>query len=340
MRPNLIVLSFAVLAIACGCGPRSRPGEGSTKGKLARPPAPPPSYPAQRKVPLDPRLAEAAERELTDALNSTDPIIRVHALEALPQIKGPAHNEQILHALNDPEAVVRFAAALAAGQLKLAAAHEPLLKLAEDRSENVRVAVRYALHRLGDTRLSHELEKLANDSSPRVRGNTAMVLGMLGNPSALRILHLLRIDPNPAVREQASEAMWRLGDDEGLKDLVGLTCSKFYDDQMIGYLGIALPRDDKVRQHVRGGLVLEGKNDPLEPPLVAARAMGMLGSDEGYGIAQIGAASDDPRRRSLAALAFGAIGRADAQEILRKLLADPAPGVRVAAATAILQLKA
>ena len=218
-----------------------------------------------------------------------------------------------------------------------------LLAMAEDHSENVRVAVRFALHRLGDTHLSHDLERMAADTDPRVRGNTAFVLGLLGEPSALRILRVLRTDSVPPVRQQASEAMWRLGDEVGLKDLVGLTLSRFPDDQIVGFLGLAWPRNVNVRQHVRNGLSSEEANwaDEKWPEvrLVAARAMGMLGSDEGYGIALLGAASSDPRQRVLAALAFGAIGRADAQEVLRKLLADADSGVRIAAATAILQLK-
>jgi HEAT repeat protein len=72
--------------------------------------------------------------------------------------------------------------------------------------------------------------------------------------------------------------------------------------------------------------------------LVAARAMGMLGSGAGYGVAMKGAKSVDPRQRHLAALAFGAIGRADAQPFLAPLLKDPESDVRLAAATAILQL--
>jgi HEAT repeat protein len=78
----------------------------------------------------------------------------------------------------------------------------------------------------------------------------------------------------------------------------------------------------------------------VEVALVAARAMGMLGSDEGYGIALQGAKSQDPQQRFLAALALGAIGRTDAQEPLRGLLTAQEPNVRLAAATAILQLNA
>jgi HEAT repeat protein len=42
----------------------------------------------------------------------------------------------------------------------------------------------------------------------------------------------------------------------------------------------------------------------------------------------------------MAALALGDIGRSDAQDELKSLLKDRDPGVRLAAATAVLQLKA
>jgi HEAT repeat protein len=64
----------------------------------------------------------------------------------------------------------------------------------------------------------------------------------------------------------------------------------------------------------------------------------MLGSDEGYKIALDAARSGDPNQRFLAALAFGAVGRSDAQDELRRLLGDPEPNVQLAAATAVLQL--
>jgi HEAT repeat protein len=49
--------------------------------------------------------------------------------------------------------------------------------------------------------------------------------------------------------------------------------------------------------------------------------------------------SDAPRQRFLAAIALGTIGRSDAQSSLAPLLQDEDARVRLAAATAILQLK-
>jgi HEAT repeat protein len=66
--------------------------------------------------------------------------------------------------------------------------------------------------------------------------------------------------------------------------------------------------------------------------------MGQLGSDDGYGVALKGAKSGQGRQRFLAALAFGAIGRTDAQGTLRNLLKDKDRRVRVAAAAAVLEI--
>ncbi|HEX4797082.1 MAG TPA: HEAT repeat domain-containing protein [Humisphaera sp.] len=321
MRTNLIVLSLTVSAM-CGC-----------QSTRVRPTVP--ASPQPHAVALDEGLSAAAKTMLADALVSPDTEVRVHAIEAIRLTDPQEHNADILRALRDPQPQVRFAGALASGDLRLQEARPILLQMADDSSENVRVAVRYALHRLGDTHLSHDLEVMARSTNPMVRGNTAMVLGMLGEPSALRILRVMRLDANPAVRQQASEAMWKLHDQTGLEDLIALSLSSHPDDQMLGLIGLAEPRDVRVRQHVRNGLTA----DYPEVTLVAARAMGMLGSDEGYGLALRGINSTDQRQRQLAAFAIGAIGRPDAQTPLRKLMADPAPDVRLAAATALLQLK-
>jgi HEAT repeat protein len=104
---------------------------------------------------------------------------------------------------------------------------------------------------------------------------------------------------------------------------------------MIALLALAGPKDARVLGHIEGNLTA----DYDEVSLVAARAAGMVGSDAGYGVALRGIKSSLTRQRMLAAMAFGAIGRSDAQEYLAPLLKDEDADVRLAAATALLQLK-
>jgi HEAT repeat protein len=299
------------------------------------PPPPVPAAPTYHPVAIKPELVQEAEQLLITETQDANPVHESHALEALSEVDPADDAKPILSALSSPEAVVRFSAAMAAGQIKLVDAYPILRTMADDPDIQVEVAVRFALHRLGDTRLSHDLERFAASTDPHVRGTVAQVLGFLMEPSASKMLHTLVEDPQSAVRIQAAGALWKLGDEKGLEDLVAYAISAYPDDQMVALVALAQPRDQRVIQHVRGEL----QGDYLEVSLAPARALGMLGSDEGWTIAVPAAKSKDPRRRLLAALAMGAIGRSDLQEDLKPLLEDPEPTVRISAAMAILQLR-
>jgi HEAT repeat protein len=335
-----LVLALLVVASGCGGGREYRGPAGQNSKSAAQirmpkakePPAPPP----RADVTLDKGLAEIARREVSEALRSSDALVRGQALEALRYSPDAEARQQIIAAFDDPWRGVRFGAAMMAGELQIQEARPALLRLAEDPDPNVAVGVRFALHKLGDKTRTRDLEKFAVSSDAQVRANVATALGLLGERSASKILNVLRLDLDPFVRQQATEAMWRLGDQTALRSLVTLTSSGYADDRIRGLLALAAPGRNIVRGHVRG--LLAGDDVQPEVALVAARAMGMIGSDEGYKIALDGAKSRDPQQRFLAALALGAIGRPDAQDELRRLMADSQPNVQLAAASAVLQL--
>jgi HEAT repeat protein len=297
-------------------------------------PTPPTPAPKRENVPLDQVLRRDAVSELNRALASNDPILRANAVEGLQRGLGEAAAGRILSALDDKDRVVRFAATMATGTLKLAEAKPRLVTLAADPSKTVQIGARYALHMLGDTRLSHDFEAYAVDPDPRVRANTVMVLGLLGEKSALKIFRGMRNDLNPAVQLQLIEARYRLGDESALEDLAVAAVSKFPDDQIIALLALSATRDERNARLIGGKLT----SDYTEVTLAAARSLGMLGVDSGTGVALKAAGSKEPRQRAMAALALGEIRRSDTQSALEKLLKDADPHVRLAAATAILQL--
>lgn len=322
-----VVLLGMVLLVGCGGPPRQRQRAHWTPNPR-RAPAPPPRVDMR----IDPKLQERAANELLAATRSDDPIIRAHAIESVKRIGGEGSEQIILEALNDPEGIVRFGGAMAAGERQIAAAHERLLEMVDDSSASVQVAVRYALHRLGDYRRSRDLETFAKDPRTGVRANTAMVLGLLNEPTAVRILEYLRKDPEPAVTLQVAEALWMHQELEGLETLVAASQSAFPDFQIVALQAMARPKDHRVIEHVRSQLTAEH----LEVQLAAARALGVLGSDLGYTIAQRASRERSARLKVLAALAFAEIGRTDAQPILAPLLDDEDADVRLSAATALL----
>jgi HEAT repeat protein len=310
-------------------------GDAASAQKVFEAPPPPPPVPPVRAMAIDPALQDQARDQIVQALQSSDAVIRAHALEVVKNVNLPGAAPMLAAALNDRSPLVRKAAALAAGEMQARVPEEPLLAMLQANDRADRLAAVFALHRLGNTAYSHRFEATAVDTDPHIRGDTALMLGMLGEKSAVPILqHMLKDDHDPDVRLQAAGALWRLGDEHGLDELVAATLSRYPDDQMVAVLALAQPHDTRVLGHIEAQLTA----DYPEVALVAARAAGMLGSDRGYGVAMEGSSSRDPRRRLLAAMAFGDIGRADAQPILKKLLNDADPDVRLAAAGALLEI--
>jgi HEAT repeat protein len=340
MRPQklrIAAIYFALLAAPFALG-ESKDKDNMKVPPKTREPAAVPNY---HREPINQKWQTEAKAVLDDALTSPNPFVRAHSIEAMGRTLGAKATDQIVQSLKDPEAVVRFTGAMAVGDAKISAAHDTLLAIVDDNDPNVRIAVRYALHRLGDKRFSHDLEKFAIDPEKGVRGNTAMVLGRLGEPSAVTILLVMERDREPTVRLQAAEAMWRLGDERGLKTLVAGSISAYPDDVIVSLLGLAGPKMRSVAGHIDADLT----SDFPEVCLVAARALGQLGLDDGFGVAMEGFHSKDPRQQLLAAMALGDIGRTDAQQVLADLMHQkdngsipPAQDLHVAAAGALLQI--
>ncbi len=188
-------------------------------------PKEPPPVPVARNERLDPAIQAAARKELDTALESPDPFIRAHGVEAAQNTLGPAGKSIYLAALKDRGSAVRFAGAMAIGQLQIAEARNQLLQMINDPSQHVGIGVRFALHRLGDKTYSKDFETLARDPQPQIRATTAMALGMLGEPTAVRVLRPMQRDAEALVRLQVAEALWRLGNEDGLKTLVAQSAS-------------------------------------------------------------------------------------------------------------------
>lgn len=324
-------ITLAMLMVA-GCGKKYRSSLDKPVDYSKQIPKTPPA----RNVPLDPALKARALTTLNEFSKSPEVVLRAHAVEALGRSMKAGAKDAILAAAQDAEPRVRFAALMAAGEIRLPEIHDVALKAVKDVDVNVRIAARFALHMTGDTSYSHDFEDLSRNLEPEVRGGTALALGLMHEPSASKVLTPMLVDRDPLVRYQAAESLWRLDENhDALNMLVAGTLSTYPDDQMQCLLALAAPGRRAIIGHVRNGLT----TDYEQVNLVAARAMGQLGSDEGYGLAMKAVSSDDKGIRLLSALAFGAIGRADSQKYLETLLADTDASVRLAAAEAILDLQ-
>lgn len=311
-------------------------------------------------------MREHALKILTDGAVAKEPLIRANSIEGLQA--APSRAEAPARAgLSDENPGVRFSAAMTVGILRLKDSAPFLEPLIDDRDPRVRCAAMYALTRLGKSVDLSPLARMLEDPDPRFRSEAARVLGELGNPSAMPMLRAAaaqstrsssssgsegRYQSERLFQLQVAEALATLGD-EGAADSIR---AALYPAAREGFESAALAAQilgnikdtkaigqlvDLIEQTVPGTPTFEDprKNTFVQPPeirLTAARSLAQMGYPGGMYVAQMYDNDPSPVVRSLTAFVFGEGVNPSDLRALEKLMADPSPIVRVAAAAATL----
>lgn len=327
-------LLLAGLALASGAigGCAATPGDAPVGGALA----PRGGAPGD----LDRRAMQLLER----AAGGDVDVVRANAIEALVQV-APAESTTLFAAAVDaPEPLVRFAALVALGDVRHKAALTAIRARRGDSDARVRLAASYAAYRCGDADAAQTLVRtLKQDASEGLRSDAAYLIGKLDEPKAHGWLSFLAMnEKSSVVRVSLQAALARLGDKRALEQVIAYTQGDRIS-RLVALQSLIELRSPRAREPLR--YTLADPNEYLENRLLAARALGALGSPEGYALAMSALSNnaqditDRMRQRSLAALALGAIGRRDALAALAQVAADPSDQrVQVAAAFAILQI--
>lgn len=296
-------------------------------------------------------LREAAIELLQQASDSSSPLLRANALEAMQG--APEHvRPMVQRFLADDNRGVRFIAAMTAGQHELCDLKHVIQPLLTDQSQSVQAAAIFALRQCGEDADLNPLASMINSSDPEVKANAAMVLAELGNPSAVPMIRAAaRRDmprvPSARVRVvdlQLAEAMVRLGEDRELEviraslfapaeqgELVALAC------MMIGRLGDARAVPNLVDLATREG------DRQLAPEIRLAALAALTRIDPGRvpeDVALQYVRSNRYEVRAQTASTLGHIPGSASINALRLLLNDSNPMVQIAAAGGILQHQA
>ena len=280
-----------------------------------------------------------------------NPVVRVEAVEALEAIGRDQSKVWIRTSLADEHPAVRFAACVALGRLRDRGAIDALRRCAADEDASVAAAAAFALHRLGDTDRSGLIPSLLVSSKiVAVRRNAALLLGLLGEPSAVQILAGAMRDKEESVRHHVLEALARLGNPEACRELRFMANAGVGAVEVFAINALAATRDQAFVETYQYKLATAPH---IETRLAAARALGMLGIDDGYETAVIALGGrikpledvKDPvadqrlRITLLAISALGEIGREEAVALLeRQMIESKDPRVQTAAAGVLGQL--
>lgn len=296
-------------------------------------------------------LRDRAESLLEQSTAHADPQVRGNAIEGL--IEAPDRLNIVVHrALVDANPGVRSTAALAVGTLKLKEAASSVRPLLRDSSGFVKASAMYALTRCGEAvDLNPLSDLLLGDPSPRVRAHAAFLLGELGEPSAAGLLKEAAQQTMPKasaieirlMQLQIAEALVKIGEDAQLEAIRACLYPSRPEDlevaalavQIIGQVGDKGAMDQLIYLTAYNNKQ-EGRM-PAEIRLGAAISLANLGNDRGGFIADEFVASPVPALRAQAAFVYGSVGRTENLPRLDRLLGDPDPATRVAAAAATLR---
>jgi HEAT repeat protein len=290
-------------------------------------------------------LAGRARKLLIDATDSSSPLLRSHAIEALSDARQTTARPYIIQGLSDPYWGVRFTACLSIMKMKEISAKPQLEKMVKsDPNTSVRAAAAGTLNVLGDTRYTSLLGQTLFDKDVVVRRNTATVLGLMGKPQAIRLLKSAAVrDDDVSVKLQAVEAMTLLGDAWAQKLMINNTRSVFDDECILAMLALARANVEEGGDMIAYVYERSGSSNRLGMKLVAARALAMLQDYRGKNIAleslnyRSGNAAGSATIRNLAAMALGEIHDASTLGALERAMNDSSEDVRIAAALAILK---
>jgi HEAT repeat protein len=177
-----------------------------------------------------------------------------------------------------------------------------------------------------------------------LRADAAYLIGELGESKALTRLRLAAArEDSGYVVVQIESAMAKLGDQASVDKLVQYALKSDAVTIVLALQTLVELADPTTRKTLEYRLHSEA--DYVQTRLIAARALGRLGVEDGYELARKSLtfeADDDNETmqvRSNAALALGDIGRADALPALGRLAeSEDDPRTQVAAACAICKI--
>lgn len=174
-------------------------------------------------------ITQESQRVSCDSLltyfESTEPIIRARAVEAVGKLQDSTCIEAVAGMLDDPNHNVRMEAVFALGQMGSASAEEALIERFHAKEINdIKVRIIEALGKIGTKKSFPLLLTLFTSDKANLRAEAAlstarMAMRKLNNSSLTKALAILLHDDDEEVRWKAAYALMRIGDNLEVKSL-------------------------------------------------------------------------------------------------------------------------
>lgn len=345
------LIFIVVLLLMASCSSSNR---GATTTKPLVVPSADVVQPAPITVPPLPRAVsdqqKAAVAVLTAAMRSSYPLDRANAIEMLEGQIEPLR-AAVLKGLVDPNEGVRFAAAMAAARNDLCGLAEQIQPLIMDPSPSVRAAAIAALARCNRQVDQSPLAAMVLGPDYATRANAAMALGEIGNATAAPLLRAALAKPiqagDPVVvrvsEMELCEALVLLGDRSQLETIRAAFFAPADQSELTALAAQMAGRlqDETLAPAMLAMVTGEGPRKPgPELRLIIADALLRMRPALAEQVASLAieqSSNSLPEVRMLAAAVLAYEASPASEAVLGRLLDDPEPRVRIAAAGAILR---
>ncbi len=294
-------------------------------------------------------LRQAALEILDRAVDSTNPLLRMNAIEGFKHAPQRAV-DAVRKGLGDDNRAVRFASTMIVGDLRLTSLRALVEPLLLDESDSVRAAAIYAIRRCGGKADKNPLAAMLLGDDPEVKGNAAIVLGRMGDQSALSLLRygLSRglMAAGSAQRRiielQMAEAMVKLGDLQQLEVIRAALFSRPEEGEIIA-LACQIcgeVRDEGSMPNLHDLATRTGRQQQsAEIRMAAAMAVARINPRRAIlGVPEAYVSSARFELRAQAALTLAAGRQRAALPTLMRMMQDSNPLVQVSAAAAVLEI--
>jgi HEAT repeat protein len=268
-------------------------------------------------------LRDLAIATLGQALASPSAKLKITAIEAVAAAELHVLADQVAERMEDQDdrVVASAAVAILRGFPQAPQALAEMLR-SED-PEARRIAVEGVGKKVGKLAAA-DLHEAANDSDPRVRRAAIKWLGVLKDKEAVELLERQLRHTDESVRAAAVSALARIG----AGDLAALAQKALADKA----LAVRLAAIELLVAGKQINVLAQLANDP--DPMIASEAA-IAAHDPQLAATALERAVTAERwtiRAGAANIAVRAVGKEAAQAIARRLIEDPEPGVRLAAA--------
>ncbi len=285
---------------------------------------------------------------LQKATESSNPLIRANAIEALRYAQSNVLETIVRIGLGDENRGVRFVATMLIGEQHLCNLTPFLEPLLLDESESVQAAAMFSKYKCGNRVNLNPLSAMLNSKNPELRGNAAMIFGKLGNESSIKLLRdALQSMPSTItpirrrlINLQVAESLVLLGDTDELEVIRAAIFSSSKEAELTAIAcQIAGRLHDIEVTSTLESIMLTPNRYPDEIRLIAATALAEINPSRMPMEAVLRfTSSDSANLRSQSAIALGVQGNQLSLGPLALMMEDYDPLVQISAAGAVLRI--